>query len=1287
MATQVGELYQKLTIKDDEFNQTLGKAKSNTGGLSKMLKVGLAGAAITAGAALAGMAMQGFKNIRELRDATRRYKSEVGATEEEAEHFSDTIQKLHKNNTDSYEELGDTVTALRQKFGEASKGMEQDVLDYAKVTKQEGVGAVKSLNSVMKAWDKDASELSSTMDKLYAVQQKTGMEAGAMQKGLAEAAPSMKALNMSMDEGIAMMGQFAARGVDANSASRVFRNLMARTADPTKMQAEAMETLGVKVAETSDGFNVASDAVDVILKKLSEGKLTAEEKAAALDILGRRAGEDLVRAYQKGEKGVKDMMKVIENSKKSVKEASEEYDLQLGERWTLIKRRYLHPFMETIGTGLMNVLESALIFIEKWAPRVEQGFQVFSETITDVDKLKEALTGVKDYLNNLIPEGPVGDALRGIAIGLAAIGGALAIKVAGVAVWTALSSLGSAIAGLAGATLTGLISTIASPIGIITAVLAGGYAIWQSFFSDLNPIISDFASTLAGEGIGAIKDTIKALMSGDFEEIPGIWEDAFTKIKDKALELWPSIKAGLEEGWEDLKTYVKEKSSELWESFEVKFPDIAEAIDLEGLKESFSGLLGELGPIVNKIRGVIQDFINIFTGAEKKPKEGASDLKKGLIKILAGISETIQAKLDTIKGAFKIGEAVFSGDWDTALEEIKNVFNSWKDAFKPLVSGFMSTVKGILKITGLKDIWDKALEKIKTAFNDKKEQITSKATEIIDGIKTSFSNKKQAVIDKATAIAEGILGPFSDIKQKVVGKITSLVSGITETFTNKKQSITDKVTGIANEIKNNIIPDLKEKGKKLIQTLTAGIDLKKDSPIQIAEKLSQNLDKVFSEINLTETGKNILKGLKSGFETVKETVLKPLNGLAGLIKEKTGVDLKEIGKGVLNTFKGGLDSASDESLLSSLTSIGQDIKDKLTIDLIPKGKAIIASLTEGINLKTDSPLQVLKQLATNIKGELSGIDLTETGKAILKSVKEGFKTITSGNFLAPLKGIKESIETKLDIDLTETGKAILRTLKKGFENFIEVLLTPLAGLKGSIEKKLNIDLEQTGKDILNTLKKGFKAYLGILLTPIVSIKNKLENKLDIDLEQVGKDILGSLKTGFENKTEQIKNSIIGIKNTIVEEAKKIPGKMVGIGESIVSGIISGIKNMGGGLKQAWSNFLKDKLPKWAQNLLGISSPSKVMMGIGEDVVRGLAVGIENAQQEALQAIENVSTDVMRGVQAPRATTAGTAQTINQPIEIMPNLTKLTLDSTERVDELNRKIQRSFEQRQRGRGYK
>ncbi|MEV0267723.1 hypothetical protein AB0H43_03025 [Hamadaea sp. NPDC050747] len=113
--------------------------------------------------------------------------------------------------------------------------------------------------------------------------------------------------------------------------------------------------------------------------------------------------------------------------------------------------------------------------------------------------------------------------------------------------------------------------------------------------------------------------------------------------------------------------------------------------------------------------------------------------------------------------------------------------------------------------------------------------------------------------------------------------------------------------------------------------------------------------------------------------------------------------------------------------------------------------------------------------------------------------------------------------------------------------------------------------------------------------------------------------------GWAAKVESFKNRVTAV-------FKALPGAMVsalgdtgrllfGAGANVVSGFIEGIKSKAGDIIAAVKKYITDKLPWYVRDALGIHSPSRVFMGIGEQVAAGMALGIKRGAGKVTKALD------------------------------------------------------------------
>jgi hypothetical protein len=104
--------------------------------------------------------------------------------------------------------------------------------------------------------------------------------------------------------------------------------------------------------------------------------------------------------------------------------------------------------------------------------------------------------------------------------------------------------------------------------------------------------------------------------------------------------------------------------------------------------------------------------------------------------------------------------------------------------------------------------------------------------------------------------------------------------------------------------------------------------------------------------------------------------------------------------------------------------------------------------------------------------------------------------------------------------------------------------------------------------------------------------------------------------------------------------------MLSIGKNIVTGLWDGMQQMAGWLKNKIFDFFGNLVPSWAKKMLGINSPSTVFAAFGENIVAGLAQGINAAENIAKTATLSLGNATVSGLSMPALSTGKTSSGIN-----------------------------------------
>lgn len=102
---------------------------------------------------------------------------------------------------------------------------------------------------------------------------------------------------------------------------------------------------------------------------------------------------------------------------------------------------------------------------------------------------------------------------------------------------------------------------------------------------------------------------------------------------------------------------------------------------------------------------------------------------------------------------------------------------------------------------------------------------------------------------------------------------------------------------------------------------------------------------------------------------------------------------------------------------------------------------------------------------------------------------------------------------------------------------------------------------------------------------------------------------GLLLDAANQRIDDLKTVFGTLKDRILEPLADAGNWLLDVGRRIMEGLIRGVTSMAGALKEAVINAAKS-VGAWFVDFLEISSPSRVFMGYGEQIMRGLALGIE-----------------------------------------------------------------------------
>lgn len=337
-------------------------------------------------------------------------------------------------------------------------------------------------------------------------------------------------------------------------------------------------------------------------------------------------------------------------------------------------------------------------------------------------------------------------------------------------------------------------------------------------------------------------------------------------------------------------------------------------------------------------------------------------------------------------------------------------------------------------------------------------------------------------------------------------------------------------------------------------------------------------------------------------------------------------------------------------LLMKLLELGGMILDGL--------QAIFPKLMETVGVAIDQLLILLAE---------KGPALTEAGFNLLVGFLENLRAraaeisgVATGVVASFIEGIANNIESVVGsavMLLTSWLNGIASHAEEIAGAGVNVILGFIGGIAANmfqIATKATELVTQFITTISANSDSIVTAGVNAILDFLEGIGQDVQQVIDKGVEIVGKFIEGVGNAATDLVTaagEALVDFMEGIETWIRDNSQRITDAGAGIAGAIVDGIAAAlgadsaidlVKDAVGGLA--------DLIPSWAKDMLGIKSPSKVMMEIGGHVVAGLVQGLDDKGSAVANQSKGLATTVMDSF---RKTLSDLSGAIGDPGDIQP----------------------------------
>ena len=350
-------------------------------------------------------------------------------------------------------------------------------------------------------------------------------------------------------------------------------------------------------------------------------------------------------------------------------------------------------------------------------------------------------------------------------------------------------------------------------------------------------------------------------------------------------------------------------------------------------------------------------------------------------------------------------------------------------------------------------------------------------------------------------------------------------------------------------------------------------------------------------------------------------------------------------------------------LAPEIASALPTLTNELLPNLVELGVQSISALVQGIQENGDSlaagALSIVGTLAEGIAELLPMV--ADTAASLVVSLADGLTESLPNIIPVAIETISTLVEnlTENANTVIEAGIQIILALGEGLIAALPQLIETVPQIVINIANVINDNAPKLIDTALYLITRLAVGLVQAIPTLVVNIPKIIEAIVAAFMAfqwlNLGKQLIDGVANGVKKAGESMataaKNTFSKFKSKLV--GVEVASELKNIGKHIIDGIVSGIKNSLSNIANI-AGKIKDTLLSKLKGLFKIASPSKLMKEeVGAYIGEGIAVGIEESGQMAVDAAETVANgiiDAFAGTETAVEYARRTAQKVGDVLE-------------------------------------
>lgn len=541
------------------------------------------------------------------------------------------------------------------------------------------------------------------------------------------------------------------------------------------------------------------------------------------------------------------------------------------------------------------------------------------------------------------------------------------------------------------------------------------------------------------------------------------------------------------------------------------------------------------------------------------------------------------------------------------------------------------------------------------------------AGKLADKLKSAFSAAAKIGVGAAAAATSGVVA-LTTAAVSAYGEYEQLVGGVDTLFKDSADTVMEyaanayKTAGLS---ANEYMETVTSFSASLLQSLGGDTEQAAQMADMAITDMSDNVNKMGSSMESVQNAYNgfakqnftMLDNLKLGYGGTKEEMerlLEDAEKLSGIKYDVSSyadivsaIHVVQTEMGITGTtaleasttIQGSIGSMKSawENLVTGLADENADL-DTLINNFLESTVTVGENIVPVVEKVLSSAGEMIAEIAPKIGAELPNLiaqvlpGLLEAGAQLIHGIAEGVLDNLPVITDAALEIITTLVNGVIEAlpDIISAAVEIVTTLSSGISESLPELIPAAVDAVMQIADTLtdpeNLEhMISSALELIVSLAEGLIKALPTLAERVPEIIKNLVTALVAEGPQIIAAALelmvtlgGGLIAAIPDLVVFIPEIIVAIAGGLIEGI----GEIAEVGGQIVEGLWEGIKDMGSWIKEKVTGFFGGIVDS-VKGLLGIHSPSTVFAGIGENISRGLANGI--------QAEAGLVTSTMNGV--------------------------------------------------------